>query len=37
MMQDMTEYINLIRNEIKDNFAENSHTKWEFLRHTNLK
>ena len=29
----MKEYINLIRNEINDSFAENSHAKWEFLKY----
>ena len=29
----MKEYISLIRNEINDSFAENSHAKWEFLKY----
>ena len=30
----MKEYINLIRNEINETFAENGHAKWEFLNNT---
>lgn len=29
----MKEYINLTRKEINDNFPENSHTKWKFLKY----
>ena len=29
----MNEYINVIRNEINDSFAGNSHAKWEFLKY----
>ena len=29
----MKEYINLIRNEINDSFAENSNAKWDNLKY----
>ena len=29
----MKEYINLTRKEVNDNFPENSHTKWKFLKY----
>ena len=29
----MEKYINLIRHEINESFAENSHAKWEFLKY----